>query len=162
VRSVSLGEDVCVDLELVQLSPPPGERWWVPFDVVDGFEPRWWCINKNTRDIGQRFVKVLLAGQEVARLELDDTLRLGELDHYAGVPSSAKPTLEIQLIEVSHQRRRERIATAVIDLLDARHPDHRLAAFSEQADDFWGSLPRWQRYVTKRSPHLSRTLFIRA
>lgn len=150
-----------MDLELVPLSPPRGERWWVPFGSADGFEPRWWCANKSTRDIGHRFVQVLRGGQEVARLELDDTLRLGELDHYAAVPVSAKPTLEIQLLEVAYRYRRQGIASAAVNLLDAAHPDHRLAAFSEQADDFWGSLPGWNRYVTKRSPHLTRTLFIR-
>lgn len=147
-----------MDLELVELTAPAGVRWWVPFDSSEGFEPRWWCTQKYT-SVGHRFVRVIQRGQEVARVELDDSLRLAELDHYAEVPVSGKTPLEIQFIEVARSQRRDRIGTAVIGVLAAAYPDRQLAAFSEGADEFWASLG-WDRYLAKETPHLLRPLFV--
>ncbi|SIJ71610.1 Uncharacterised protein [Mycobacteroides abscessus subsp. bolletii] len=61
------------------------------------------------------------ASDEVARLDLDDTLRLDALTHYADVRVSEKIALEIQFIEVAPQHRRSRIGTGVIRQLASEY-----------------------------------------
>ncbi|MDT5012664.1 MAG: hypothetical protein QOH57_4281 [Mycobacterium sp.] len=66
--------------------------------------------------------------------------------------------LEILYFEVSDRCRRQGIGTKIVRELEARHSDRTLVAFSQDADDFWGSVG-WQRYAHPTDP-LYQTLFV--
>jgi ribosomal protein S18 acetylase RimI-like enzyme len=99
---------------------------------------------------------VLQDDREVARVELYDHV---ETSHYIGAPSLGAEALEIQFIEVATDCRRQGVATDVVRRLMAAHPDRRLVAFSEEADEFWVSLG-WDRYDHPDGPRLYRPLFV--
>ncbi|MDO3092004.1 hypothetical protein P5V63_03185 [Mycobacteroides abscessus subsp. abscessus] len=109
-----------MDFSVVELTAPPDVPWWRPFDSAGDFNPIWWCGQKYT-SVGHRFFSVFVDSDEVARLDLDDTLRLDALTHYADVRVSDKIALEIQFIEVAPQHRRSRIGTGVIRQLASEY-----------------------------------------
>ncbi|WP_416566273.1 GNAT family N-acetyltransferase [Nocardia testacea] len=89
------------------------------------------------------FVQVVRDSDEIARVELDEKVSLEGYLGPSGLPGPAP--LEIQFIEVSPRIRRKGVGAAVIAALAARHPDRRLVAFSEGADEFWSGLD-WARH----------------
>jgi GNAT superfamily N-acetyltransferase len=119
------------------------------------FEPRWW-EQSNIYGSASSYVDVRRYGVEVARVALDQTVAT---DHYPGAPELGEHALEIQLIEVSSQHRRQGIATEVVRRIATAHPDRRLVAFSEEADAFWASLG-WDRYDHTEWPTFYRPQFV--
>lgn len=69
-----------------------------------------------------------------------------------------QPWLKIMFIEVAISARRRRIGTQVVEGIVRRHPDRRLLAYSEGANDFWDSLSGWERFDHPSGRH--QPLFI--
>ena len=74
-------------------------------------------------------------------------------------PQLAAIALEIVFIEVACAYRRQGVGTEIVQGLGVCHPDRRLVAFSEGADDFWASLGG-RRYEHVTDPRFHRLLFI--
>ncbi len=135
-----------VSLTLVELERPEGERHWFPFTDEEaglGFTPQWWYKNPVSPGSQHVFLRFVENDIEVARVELDNEVRI---DRYADVPALGATALEIQFIEVHRDHRRRGIGHAVIGLLHHRYPDRRLVAFSHGVDGFWLSLG-WRRHL---------------
>ena len=145
-----------MNLELVTVQPGGRRKYAPPFDEHDGFTDRWWGgpMDDESR---YEYIQVLRDDAEVARVKLDQTVGIA---HYEGTPDLGDVALEIQFIEVSEKHRLQGIGAAVLHRLAELHPDRRLVAYSEGADDFWSRVG-WQAYYhpEKRGPR-PRTLFI--
>ncbi|MDH6245502.1 GNAT family N-acetyltransferase [Mycobacterium sp. OTB74] len=149
-------------LQFVDLRPASSDdRWWSPpFDsAVTYANPHWWDRPRNYYVSKPWFVQVLQDGVEVARVELDDPGGINP--EYAHVPVIGDDErLEIQFIEVATASMRCGIGTGVVEALADRHRGRRLFAYSEDADEFWGSLG-WQRFDHRDGqPQFHRALFI--
>ena len=141
-----MSQNIGVHITLVEIDRPVGDRFWFPFNYEEagrGFTLTWWYRRPVYPDSRSTFLRGLEAGDEVARIELDDGVGI---NHYAGVPHLGSTGLEVQFIEVHADHRLRGIGHAVIDSLYERYPDRRLVAFSEDADGFWSSLG-WDRHV---------------
>lgn len=126
------------------------------FEPSDDFNQGWWQSSYDNHV--SWCIKVLHNGVEVARVRLDDTVELSAFADYTWAPAPQTQVIEIDRLEVAQQFRRRGIATAVIDHLLARYPDHTFLALSEQADSFWASLG-WRRYIVPNDDR--RPLFVR-
>lgn len=141
-----------VDLVLIEKRRGSDDRsLWQPFVNNEGFTEYWWS---GTVTYDSTFLEVRSEGIEVARVELDEHVHI---EHYLDVPLLGDVALEIQLIEVHKEHRRQGIATEVLRLLAQAHPERRLVAFSEEADQFWDSLG-WRRHEPPET--LMRPLYI--
>ena len=82
-------------------------------------------------------------------------------ESYGIDPAVEAIALEILFIEVARKYRRQRIGTQIVRALVERHPDRRLVAFSESADDFWTSLEggKCHEHLDQQLPR-NRLLFI--
>lgn len=130
---------------------------WMPFESSDAYENQHWWDSVPYYVEDPWFVQVREGGVEVARVELDEDV---EFEHYAGVPVIGGERLEIQFIEVTALARGRGIGTKVVRGLVDRHPDRRLLAYSEGADEFWASLG-WDRFDHPEGcPEFHRALFI--
>lgn len=141
-----MSQNIGVHITLVEIDRPVGDRFWFPFNYEEagrGFTLTWWYRRPVYPDSRSTFLRGLEAGDEVARIELDDGVGI---NHYAGVPHLGSTGLEGQFIEVHADHRLRGIGHAVIDSLYERYPDRRLVAVSEDADGFWSSLG-WDRHV---------------
>lgn len=148
-----------MDLVLIEKRRGPDDNRysWRPFADSEGFEDRWWDDIKSFDDTST-YLEVCRAGIEVARVELGERVNI---EHYLDVPPLGDTALEIQLIEVHKEHRRQGIATDVVRLLACAHPDRRLVAFSEEADQFWDSLG-WHRHEHPEGSLRMRPLYIQA
>jgi GNAT superfamily N-acetyltransferase len=129
-----------------------------PFEVVEGFNERWWnrCLKRGERSEWFSFLDV--DGTEVARAESIPEAHIGSA--YAGVSTPAEGFVEIAFLEVQEGTRRRGVGREAVRLLKEAHPGRQLAAFSEHADEFWGALG-WQRHIRlNRNPQLYRPLFV--
>jgi hypothetical protein len=146
-----------VTFTLTDLRRPSGmsKYAWFPFESDDSFTDRWWV--KNTGYMASPwFARVTdPSGVEVARVEMDE--KAMDTSYWPGAPRLGTELLEIQLLEVSQRCRRRRVGTEVVRLLEQRHPDRRLVALSEDADEFWSAVG-WQGY--EHSDGRSRPLFV--
>ncbi|WP_433615413.1 hypothetical protein ACQP2P_11505 [Dactylosporangium sp. CA-139114] len=152
-----------MELSLVELRRLAGERLWFPFTYDEagrGFNRQWWYNDPVRVGSTSVFLRALENDDEVARVELDQKVKI---DHYAEVPSLGSNALAIQFIEVHNNHRLRGIGRGVIDLLRNRYPDRRLVAFSEGADGFWSSLG-WRRHLHKdpETAWRARPLFIQS
>lgn len=146
-----------MDLELVdhRRGTTDGRSWAPPFDSTVAYQhPHWW-----NRQLGGKswFTQVLANGVEVARVEFDDPGGINP--NYEGVPELGDERLEIQFIEVSTAARGRGIGTQAVHLLEDRHRDRRLFAYSEEADHFWASVG-WVPFYDPGPGPVGRTLFI--
>lgn len=135
-----------MEISLVEIVRPVGERYWFPFiyeEAGRGFTRNWWYRSPVRPGSRSTFLRASEAGDEVARVRLDDEVGV---DHYAGAPRLGSTALGIQFIEVHVDHRLRGIGRAVVNCLHDRYPDRRLVAFSEGADGFWSSLG-WDQYV---------------
>lgn len=137
-----------MELELVEL-----ERRR-PYAQHDGFNAKWW--QKMRAGSNHRYLQARLNGVEVARVLLDEVVHI---DYYVDTPQLGTTALQIELIEVSEKYRRRGIGREVVDRLAQLHPDRRLVAFSEGADEFWHSL-KWRRHERREDPEHCQPLFI--
>jgi hypothetical protein len=128
---------------------------WTPFDERPGFTDPWWHHEVRSPDGTEVWVSFLLGGQEVARAEL-------EMQSDAGISYGVRPPTggytEIVFLEIREDLRRTGIGRAAVGLIAADHPGSRLAAFSEDADEFWSSLG-WAAHVKPKGGSAYRVLF---
>ena len=124
------------------------------FTHHEGFNPRWWSVYRD--DARLTYVQVLHDGAEVARVLLDEIVGI---EYYADAPALGATALQIELLEVSEEFRLEGIGTEVVRHLAELHPERRLVAFSEGADDFWASLG-WRCHKHRTDPDLCQLLYI--
>ena len=136
-----------VELELLERNRT------APYTHHDGFNATWW--RPRTRG-NFTHLQVRRDDVEVARVLLDDVVHI---DFYADTPPLGATALQIELIEVSSEYRRQGIGREVVRRLAQLHPTRRLVAFSEGADEFWISL-EWRRYERRDAPERSQLLFI--
>ncbi|GAB2829177.1 hypothetical protein GCM10027176_36720 [Actinoallomurus bryophytorum] len=135
---------------------PDDDRYsWQPFASSEEFNDRWWNNIKLFGDTAT-YLEVHRAGTEVARVELDEHVYI---EHYLDVPPLGDTALEVQLIEIHKEQRRQGIATEVVRLLARTHPTRRLVAFSEEADQFWDTLG-WRRHEHPEGSLHMRPLYI--
>ena len=144
-----------VQLATRWISPNVAET---PFEVVEGFNERWW--NRRLMEGGRSewFSFLDVGGTEVARAESVPEAHVGSV--YAGVSIPAEGFVEIAFLEIREGARRWGVGRQAVRLLKEAHPGRQLAAFSERADEFWGALG-WQRHIRlNRNPQLHRPLFV--
>lgn len=154
------GKSKSVTLTRVQLatrwiSPHVAET---PFEVVEGFNERWWNRRLVQGERSEWFSFLDVEGMEIARVESIPEAHIGST--YAGVSIPAEGFVEITFLEVREGTRRQGVGREVVHLLKEAHPGRQLAAFSQHADEFWGALG-WQRHIRlNRNPQLYRPLFV--
>ena len=147
-------------LEFIDLRRGSASRYWLPpFESSVDYEQDHWWSGARSYYVGEPwFVQVIEDDVEVARVELDDPGGINP--EYVDVPQLGNERLEIQFIEVAKASLRSGIGTRVVAGLADRHPDRRLFAYSEQADEFWASLG-WDRFDHRDGqPQFHRALFI--
>jgi GNAT superfamily N-acetyltransferase len=148
------------DLEFVaRRRGPDDDRYrWVPFDHDDRYEQDdWWDSPPYGQD-DPWFVQVMSDGEEVARVELDETW---SGSHHEGAPKFGREVLVVRQIEVAEPYRRQGIGSRVVAGLIAAHPYRRFIALSMDADEFWTSVG-WERFDDlSRGPfHPGKPLFV--
>ncbi|MBT1620572.1 hypothetical protein N8D74_17760 (plasmid) [Curtobacterium flaccumfaciens] len=107
-----------------------------PFDLtLDGYTDRWWNMHRSPVGESRYDTFTFIAdGVEVARAEVDpDDAVLGE---YVDLDTPVD-VARLTFFEVRAPRRREGLGRAAVELLAEHYPRTVLAAFSEQADQFW-------------------------
>lgn len=148
------------DLVLAVIGPPEIKSYgWQPFTGDSGsFTLGWWDDAWRFQYASKRrWFGATLAGEEVCRVEIE----LGSADDYSvgSAILGTDPIVGIEFIDVAETHRRRGIATAVIRHVELEFPDHRLVAFSEEADSFWSSLG-WDRHGHPEGDDLHRPLFV--
>lgn len=125
----------------------------VPFDSADGFTKQWWVrLDSSTHE----WFTFTDSGEEVARAQIDPKAQIGSL--YRDVPSPPRGFATIAFFEVRQDLHRQGIGRRAIALLQQKYPDTTMAAFSENADDFWTGLG-WLRHEHRTKPR-SQPLFL--
>lgn len=128
--------------ELFAASDEFTDSWWEPMDLDMASEHCFAAV------VGDR---------EIARILALERATGPDPDEWA-IPVFGK-TIQIELFEVARSARRSGFGTAVIEQLSSRYEGTWLMAFSEGADDFWGSLG-WVCYRHPSDPG-RQALFIR-
>jgi ribosomal protein S18 acetylase RimI-like enzyme len=129
-----------------------------PFEVVEGFNERWWNRHLVQGERLEWFSFLDVGGTEVARADCIPVAHIGNA--YTGVSIPADGFMEITFLEVREGTRRQGVGREAVHLLEETHPGRQLAAFSEHADEFWDALG-WQRHIRpNRNPELYRSLFV--
>lgn len=152
------GQNEFMDIELSVLRRPIGERLWFPFgngESDNGFTGQWWR-DPVYPDSEMIFLQARSGGAEIARIELNPS---PSVNHYQGVPSLGPRVLEISFYEVHNRSRLSGVGTELIRFLVGLYPNHRLVAFSEEADGFWASLG-WREYAHPKGFPAYRPLFV--
>ncbi|QTE28563.1 hypothetical protein [Pengzhenrongella sicca] len=145
-----------MELRLVARTPPPGQRYWQPFELSPLFNDQWWCTWVDAQQ--DEYYSVFEGAVEVVRLHLEHHWQT----FYVGVPAHVRRDgLQIQFIETAADQRRRRHALRAVEALASAYPDRVLIAYSE-CDEFWQALG-WDQYQHEdadESPQLYQTLFV--
>jgi len=112
------------------------------FPASEHFNDRWWSGVARNSSGNNYWFSAFLRGEEIARIHIDTNM---SADRAFGVASPEEGFVEIVFFEVAARYRRQGRGTTVIKRLTALYPNRRFAAFSEEADRFWGSLG-WDRH----------------
>lgn len=131
-----------------------------PFPFGDeGFQDRWWHSDiapvEDATLCGTHYAQLLLDGVEMGRAILTDW-QLS--DSYIGIDTEV-PTKEICFFEIRSTARRRGLGARFASLLREHYAGMPLAAFSEDADEFWRSIG-WICYPRKDGDTNYRNLFI--
>lgn len=110
-----------------------------PLQASPGFTEHWWDL-ANTRRVNDEYsiyYQLLRNGEEIGRAEVlgNNTLE----GPYQGVDCPLGVN-EISFFEIREDFRREGYGRKFAEFLKKAYPDQILAAFSEEADDFWGNI----------------------
>lgn len=128
-----------------------------PFSASDDYTDGWWDDTIYGFEPSQHFYSFYDGQHEVARVEIEVQDVLNE--EYE-LPAHPGPYAVIQFFEVSEDNRRKGYGTGAVQLIAERYEAMPLVvAFSEGADEFWGSLG-WARYEHKTEPALSRPMYV--
>lgn len=144
-------------LTLMRLTPDTsGPVIYKPFSQSDDFTDGWWDDTIYGFEPTQHFYSFYEGPHEVARVEIEVQDSLNE--EYE-LPDSPGPYAVTHSFEVSEDHRRKGYGTEAVQLIADRYEAMPLVAFSEGADDFWGSLG-WARYEHKTEPEHSRPMYV--
>lgn len=144
------------DLTLMRLVPrATAGVMYKPFSEADNFDDDWWLDTLDGFVPSIHFYSFYSGQDEVARAEVEVQ---DEVDPGYELQLPA-PYAVIHFFEVSEDHRRHGLGTDAVRLLADRYGDLPLVAFSEGADEFWGSLG-WQRYEHRTEPEHSRRMFV--
>lgn len=146
-------------MRLVKRPRANGPQMWEPFaEPHDAFTGGWWDDPWRFQyATDRRWFVARLGDAEVCRVEVE----IGVADdYYVGAQILGnRRILGIEFLDVASTHRRHGVGTLVVRLLERRFGDHRLVAFSEDADSFWCSLG-WDRIVHPSGDRLYRPLFV--
>lgn len=144
-------------LTLMRLKPDTsGAVIHKPFSASDDFTDGWWDDTIYGFEPCQHFYSFYYSQHEVARVEVEIQDVLSE--EYEP-PEHPAPYAVIHFFEVSEDHRRKGYGTEAVQLITDRYEAMPLVAFSEGADDFWGSLG-WARHQHKVEPEHSRPMYV--
>ncbi|MCG7278774.1 hypothetical protein MHJ95_07225 [Corynebacterium imitans] len=106
-----------------------------PFNPHEGFCSHWWV---GQADEGSEFLQFRVDGRVVARAEVkqDNASSFPEMEGLKTPPVLQ----EVVFIEVDRGYRSKGFGTDFIARLEEHYADFTLAAYSEEADDFWRSV----------------------
>lgn len=144
-------------LTLMRLKPDTsGAVAYKPFSESDDFTGDWWDDEIYGYDPSQHFYAFFDGQHEVARVEIEvqDTVN-PEYEQ----PAHPGPYAVIHFFEVSADHRRKGHGTDAVQQLAGRYAGTPLVAYSQDADDFWGSLG-WVRHEHKTEPEHSRPMYV--
>lgn len=140
---------------------PQEEDYRTPYELVEGFDDRWWhdrAGRVGDDDLGgKEYLQFLADGNEIGRAEITDC---SLSDSYDGIDTPVA-TKEIWLFEIRQDARRHGCGAAFAQHLLEHYQGTPLIAFSEDADEFWSGIG-WRYYPHKNGegwPHY-RSLFI--
>lgn len=140
--------------------PDDADQWsWLPFPTGhERYTYGWWDGGYRFHYTdGRRWFVAHRGGLEVGRVEVD--VASGD-DYYVGSAVLGNgPILDIEFVDVATDQRRQGIASKMVQHLMDVFPGHRLVAFSEDADEFWGSLG-WTRIEHPGGSDHYRPLFV--
>lgn len=148
-------------LTLLRLKPlTEGGTVYKPFSTDDDFTDGWWDDSlygyASPEEVDEQFFAFFIGQTELARAEVEVVDRL-EGDY--ATPSVSGPYAVIHFFEVSSDHRRRGYGRQVIELLADRFAGTHLVAYSEDADEFWGSLG-WVRYAHRTEPLHYRPMYV--
>lgn len=144
-------------LTLMRLNPDTsGSVVYKPFSESDDFSDEWWDDTIYGFEPTQHFYSFYDGQYEVVRVEVEIQDVLNE--EYEQ-PAHPGPYAVIHFFEVSEEHRRKGYGTEAVHLVADRYPGLPLVAFSQDADDFWGSLG-WARYEHRTEPDFSRPMYV--
>lgn len=144
-------------LTLMRLKPDTsGSVIYKPFSESDDFTDGWWDDAIYGFEPSQRFYAFFVGQHEVARAEIEVQHTLNPEYEPPGHPG---PYAIIHFFEVSEDHRRIGYGTDAVQLLADRYEDMPLVAYSQNADEFWGSLG-WPRYEHTTEPDSFRPMFV--
>jgi ribosomal protein S18 acetylase RimI-like enzyme len=144
-------------LTLMRLRPDTsGAVIYKPFSESDDFTDGWWDDAIYGFEPTQHFYSFFVGQHEVARaeIELQDVLN-PEYEQ----PAHPGPYAVIHFFEVSEDHHRKGYGTEAIQQLADRYEAMPLVVFSEDADEFWGSLG-WDRHEHTTEPEHSRPMYV--
>ncbi|WP_433718674.1 GNAT family N-acetyltransferase [Microbacterium laevaniformans] len=132
-----------------------------PFDPGNpGFTSHWWLEDLHrAADQPLDLFTFTVDGEEAVRASVEASTRING-DSYEGWSGHVDVT-EIAFLEVSAAHRGRGHGRAAVSLLAAHYGARRLAAFSENADEFWGSIG-WSRLRRLDGDGAYRSLFVNA
>ncbi|MGO2864573.1 GCN5 family acetyltransferase [Corynebacterium casei] len=119
---------------------PQVEDFVTPFKRNSGFERTWW--HSRAGYVGsdpfsdKDYIQFLIDETEVGRAEVTDWVLT---DTYVGVHSEIAAK-QITFFEIHQDNRRKGYGTEFISYLIAHYSELPLAAFSENADEFWAGI----------------------
>lgn len=146
-------------LTLMRLNPDTsGSVVYKPFSESDDFTGGWWDDEIYGYEASQHFYAFFMGQHEVARVEIEVQ---DDLNPEYRRPAHPGPYAVIHFFEVSKDHRRRRHGTAATQLIVGRYRGTPLVAFSEDADEFWGSLG-WARYEHADDPGHHRPMYVSA
>ncbi len=130
-----------------------------PFQVVEGFDDRWWHegagrVGDDTLG-GKDYIQFLADGMEVGRAEITDW-QLS--DGYIGVDLEVRAK-EIWFFEIRRDLRRQHYGAEFARHLIRHYAAFPLIAFSEGADEFLAGIG-WHYYPRKDGNTHYRKLFV--
>ncbi|MGV0875183.1 GNAT family N-acetyltransferase [Mycolicibacterium sp. XJ879] len=139
-------------IELIEKRRGGADKYtWLPFESSDDYEREDWWDSPPYLEDDPLFLQALRSGNEVGRVHLVDR-KMWLSDSYGVDPKIEALALQIHLIEVPYTHRRQHIGTDIVRALVERHPNRRLVAFSEGADDFWTKLDGGRCYKHLTDP----------
>lgn len=145
--------------QITLVARPPrhlGRLQLLDFPESPEFHDRWWSGPAHNSSGKSSWYSAFAGEAEIVRVRIALDI---EISPSFAVVAPADGFVEIVLFEVAASRRVRGYGTTTIRTLKALYPDRKFAAFSEQADGFWGSLG-WARYEHEEGTRGFRPLYV--
>ena len=152
-RLLILCRIVIVKCELIVLERGNG------FDMnVPGFRADWWQYPSRQSHDDIDDVKLMVKNEEIARAKIEK-MRYSLSELYSEL-SGIQEVYKVCLFEVRDSFRRRGIGCIFAEILTNHYAPASLIAFSEDADEFWGSLG-WARCQRNDGNSRCQALFVK-